>query len=88
MSELDKVIKLRRQYPHLQFVERGKIKDEYAFLRWQAHEAVTEDVLLPRISRLRAEVNETVVFRLLVAYSENLEGLADLLRGYYEKEAA
>lgn len=91
MSDLQK---LRRTYPHLTIVEKTRVKDKGEFLRWQALEVGTEDVMLPAIYKVRAEVNATVVFRKLIAFGETKEALADALRTYYapapeeEKEAA
>jgi hypothetical protein len=77
--------KLRRKYPGLEIVDRWEthsdrpVNDKYSWLRFQAHELVTEDVHLNAIPRVREAVHETVTFRRLVAFGESPDALAQSL---------
>jgi hypothetical protein len=77
--------KLRRRYPGLEIVDRWEthsdrpVNEKYSWLRFQAHELVTEDVHLDAIPRVRESVHETVTFRKLVAFGETPDALAKSL---------
>ena len=74
---------LRDQYAHLDIIERPETTDKVAFLRYQAREPVIEQLSLPAIPQIRAEVSATVTFHRLIAYADTLEGLKESLRVYY-----
>jgi hypothetical protein len=83
---------LRRKFGGLDIVEKKKVKPDYEFLRWQAHDLLSEDIMLPAIYKLRAEVSATVTTRRLVAFGASVEELEQALNAIYyppiEQEAA
>ena len=81
---------LRKRFPGLEIVEKTRVKSDYEFLRWQAHEVQVEDILVPAIPRLRAAISATVTTRRLVGFGATLEDLEHCLlcRYFPVKEAA
>ena len=81
---------LRKRFPGLEIVEKPRVKPDYEFMRWQAHELKTKQIDLPAISKVREAVQCTATIRRVVGFGATLEDLEQCLISRYfpVKEAA